>query len=251
MNKIKLCFGVIIGILVILVIGGGIFVMRNRTEQTEQDPNWIELQQQGISNILTENVQSLVKKDVSEQVLDGQYEAYYDFNEDGVEEVILIKFEDVSGVTIAGIQVDGVEPVEFEMTSLGDSTVFSVVAIELKGEKRLAAVESVIRHDGDMGCVKCVVWELEDSRFEETSNIYYSGMIGRKGLMVEGIISNNVSDDNFQYDVEEDQNEYIYERSRIFADMREIGIKFPYGTVGNHIVTYKKNVTGLFNIIVS
>lgn len=237
-------------IVILMVIAVGLIV-KSKNVTYEREMNWIEMQQHKLGFTFDDTAMYLLPELTDwNTILSQLHSTSFDFDGDGTEENVMVSFIEKENGIFASIETESVGSVEMQLDQYG-STVFSVVGMEKEGAKYLAAVESVLPDDGTKGFICCRVWKVSDGRLEKSHNIYYSGVIGDSGMMAQGTISNDLPEDCFAYNAEDDMNGYIYERSRIIADMRELGIKFPYETIGNHIVSYKKEVFGLYNIIIS
>ncbi len=180
----------------------------------------------------------------------GLFDCKYDFDGDGQAEQVRISFRTDENVQMAEIFVDESEGLQIPVHTGNASWVFTVVGLKYAGHTYLAAVESVYDIGDGMGELNCIIYQYGKEGFVKAADISYSGTIGSRGMMVEGVLASNCNDRIFSYDVLEQQNDYIYQRSVVFADMKEMGIKFPFETVGKFQTAYKRNVAGIFSVIV-
>lgn len=252
MKKVRLYRNVLIVVMVVLIIVIGILsrvIHIKKSERMRED--WLLQQEARLPYDYAKNATAIKLPKDSSNWSQDIYESSYDFDGDMSDENVLVQFLEEEDMPVASIRVDGMEPLAVELEQGQDDRTISIVGMTVDKDKMLAVVENVFKGGDKMGYVRCHVFSIAGDVFIKQEEVYYSGAIGKKGLMVKGVIANGIQNDSFRYDVEEDQNEYIYERSRIFADLRDLGIKLPYETINNPNVTYKKNVIGIFNIIVS
>ncbi len=171
----------------------------------------------------------------------------YDLNGDGATEVVNVVVDNANSQAIIGVGNLGTLAITLEPIGVNSFQHLTVAGINLKNEKRLAAIEYTYI-DGGMGLVKCHVWSYVNGAFVKNSEILYTGRIGNQGFMDSGIIENRVPEDTFGYVAEENKNGYIYERSRVIADMKDLGIKLPFETVGQYTIGYDRNVTFFYDV---
>lgn len=212
---------------------------------------WIKEYLKNLSYVFEESAPSLIiEKEKTGELFETVYQYPFDFNGDNEDENIRVSFKNQGETIQAVIKAENCEAVFVDLENTNENQkVFTVTGINVKGKTALAAIESVYAPGGGKGYLKCHVWRYENGSFVKNSEIIYSGVIGVRNYMVEGIIENRAADDTFYYNVEENQNGYIYERSRAIADMKDFGIKLPFETVGRFQVSYKRWVTGIFNVI--
>ena len=171
----------------------------------------------------------------------------YDLNSDGVAEAVTVAVDKGSSQATISVGKLGNLTILLEPIGVNSFQHLTVAGINLKNDKRLAAIEYTYI-DGGMGLVKCHVWSYVNGGFVKNSEILYSGLIGNQGFMDSGVIENRVPEDRFGYVAEENKNGYIYERSRVIADMRDLGIKLPFETVGQYTIGYDRNVTFFYDV---
>lgn len=235
-----------VGFVGILFLCGILFFMVKCSADNWTD-DWAETYRKNLEyNFDDTAVNRKMKRKEWDKFASGTYVGSYDFNQDGQEEQVQIAFPD--GETVQ-ILLDGEEVLRFGIQNGDVQRVLTIVGIRYEAETYLAAVRSLYEENGGMGTLKFVVYRYQDGGFIKVWDIVYSGTIGARSIMVEGVLESSCGDKVFSYDVKEQQNDYIYQRSVLFADMKDLGIKLPFETVGKFETAYKRNVSGILNII--
>lgn len=174
----------------------------------------------------------------------------YDFDKDGQAEPVQISFSDGEAGRIMEIAYDGGEALQISLEPLDVQRAVTVVGIRYKADAYLAVLESVYDSEAGMGKLQWEIYRYQDGVFVKEEALLYSGTADGHGIMTEGVLESRSAKRTFVYDVKQDQNDYIYCRSVIFADMKELGISLPVVTTGWFETAYKRNVKGIFNVIV-
>lgn len=177
---------------------------------------------------------------------DASYDAgfAYDFDGDGIQEQVKITW-DMSGRLV--FDAEGFDRAEFDADIVDeDRYVISAAVIDNSlvgdgsGKEVLVLSRASYPTENEVGSVKISIWLTGNDGFRQLMDVSYSGLSDEVGIMREGAVKKNMEGDTFFYDVLVNQNEYIYERSRIIADLRELGIKLPYETCGAYFIDYKR-----------
>lgn len=204
-----------------------------------------------IGTITDQSVFATISRNNMEELFNNDYTTSIDIDFNGVEEVVKCKFNQDGSGLVAELTVNSYPTAIIDLNEIGeDRKEISVVSFNCRYDYGIAFLESVYDVNGEMGSISAHVFLLNNGTLEKVAENYYSGRIGANGYMDEGIISNNVADDLYSYNAEEHMNGYIYNRSRFIADMKEIGIKMPFETMGTFGISYKRNVSRLIGITI-
>lgn len=234
---------------IILICGIAIFLAYCNFRR--QEDSWAEKYMKNLEyNFDDASVNMIMAREEWKTNMSDIYDSIYDFNLDGQPEQVQISFQGGETAETACISLNGEEVLQVAVLADDVQRAFTIVGIRYGSDTYLAAVESVYEEGGGMGKLKCVVYQYQDGGFIKVADVSYTGTIGNRGMMAEGVLESNCDERVFSYDVKEDQNNYIYQRSVVFADMKDLGIKFPFETVGKFETAYKRNVSGILNIIV-
>lgn len=213
---------------------------------------WVQLQRENLEYVFDESASCrLLKLSEAEKLYQEVYETAYDFDGDEAAEPVQVAFARQSEQNVVTVTVGGTEPVQVALDCPDGYRMSCVITgIDGKEGKLLGIVESVFAPEDGKGYLNCHLFSVRDNAFVKSADYTYSGVIGGPGHMVEGTVENAMPENAYAYDVKTNQNGYIYERSVILADMKDVGLMFPYETVGKFQMRYKRNVTGLFYVIV-
>lgn len=227
----------------------GIFLYEWKEE--EKKYRWVRLQRENLEYIFDESAPCRVLElSEIEKLYHKAYETTYDFDGDQIAEAVQIAFERQADQKIVTIMVEGMEPVSVKL-DCPDGYQRSCVITGIEGENgnSLGIVESVFAPEEGKGYLNCHIFSVKEQSFVKSVDYTYSGMIAGYGIMIEGVIENAMPGNEYVYDVTTHQNDYIYERSVMFANMKDMGLRFPHETMGKFQMRYKRNVTGLFYVI--
>lgn len=225
-----------------------------RTSATENAPGtWADEYQARIAPRFADSTLMNIMQASDLASLEGiSYNSSYDVDADGTPENVNVSFAVREGVVIAGIYVDGYDSISYEMEALGgNSKAFAVMGVRNDdGRTGIAVVESVYAAGGGLGKLNCHVWSFDGQMITKEAAIGYISQIGQNGFIDIGTVTNDVPQDSFSWSMNEHQNNFMYNRSRMMADMREWGVLFPYGTVDKFMTNYKYKVVGLYHLII-
>lgn len=237
-------------IAVFLLFLCGVFLFLYRMEIKKYQ--WVQLQRENLEYIFDDSAPCrLLKLSEAEELYQEVYETAYDFDGDKIAEPVQIIFERQPEQKLVIITAEGIEPVQVVLDCPDGYQMSCVITgIDGKTGQQLGIVESVFSPEEGKGYLNCHLFSFKDNSFVKSADYTYSGVIGGPGHMVEGCVENSMPENAYVYDVQTSQNEYIYERSVILADMKDVGLRLPYETMGKFQVRYKRNVTGLFYVIV-
>lgn len=195
-------------------------------------------------------VNMIIKKTERDKLYADGFAGFYDFNRDGQAEQVRITFsEDALGRTVQ-VALDENCAVQIALEPGEVQSVFTVVGIDSGDSTYMAALESVYNGKTGTGKLRWKVYGYQDGTFVQQEDLLYVGMADERGIMKEGVIESSFEGRTFSYDVGQNQNDYIYYRSVVFADMKELGISLPFETVGMFETAYKRNIRGIFNVII-
>lgn len=187
---------------------------------------------------------TVIERNSLEDYASYSREYSYDFNDDGKAEQVKITW-DMSGKLV--FDAEGFDSAEFDADILNEDRYAVSAAVidnsivgDGSGNEVLVLSGASYPTENVIGSVKLSVWIINVDGFEHLMDVSYSGLADEVGIMREGVVQKNMEGDSFSYDVLINQNEYIYERSRVMADLRELGIKLPYGTYGAYRIDYKR-----------
>lgn len=257
----NLIYCIILGVsLLAIIVVAGIYILKDLADKSKEDKYAeSDSNQSWETDEPIDDTQSMTGVDVitgipSESVsMPNDFKPVqtvqeYDINGDGESEKVQVTVD--NGTAQASINVGGAGNLGVSLEPAGTwmQHKLTVVGISLRNEKRLAAIEYTYA-DAGMGLIKCHVWKYANNSFVKTSEIVYSGLIGNQGRMESGIIENRVPEDSFRHVAEENKNGYITERSIVIADMKDLGIKLPFETVGTYAITYDDNITFFYDMI--
>lgn len=174
----------------------------------------------------------------------------YDFDKDGQAEPVQISFSDTEEGRIMEIAYGGGEALQISLEPSDVQRAVTVVGIRYEADTYLAVLESVYDSKAGLGKLQWKIYRYQNGIFVPEEDLIYAGMADEQGIMREGALESRSAKRTFVYDVKQDQNDYIYYRSVVFADMKEMGIRLPFVTTGWFETAYKRNVKGIFNVIV-
>lgn len=213
--------------------------------------NWADRYRKKLEYNFDENAVNMkVKQKDWKKFASDSYEGAYDFDRDGKAETLKISFSESDGSYAAHIDLEGEEVLQFGLERENRQGVFTVVGIYHESETYIAVLESVYNGREEMGKLRWQIYGYRDGKFVKAEDFAYTGMADGRGIMVEGVIESNCMEKVYSHDVKEHQNNYVYYRSVVFADMKEMGIKLPFETAGRFETMYKRNIKGIFNIII-
>ena len=195
-------------------------------------------------------VNMIIKRTERDKLYAHVYDGFFDFDRDGQTEQVQISFMENEAGRMAQIVLEGTTPLSIMLEPGDVQCVFTVVGINGKDGMYLAAMESVYNGKTGTGKLQWKVYRYQSGAFVSEEDFLYKGMADERGIMKEGVIGSSSEARTFFYDVIENQNDYIYYRSVVFADMKELGISLPFETVGMFETAYKRNIRGIFNVII-
>lgn len=240
---------IIILAIVFVAILASIFLYEWAKE--EKKYHWVKMQQENLDYIFDKSApHKVLKLSEEDKLYQKAYETSYDFNGDGTKEAVQIAFAKQWDKKMVTITVEGTEPVQVELDCPDGYQMSCVITgIQGKNGNSLGIVESVFAPEDGKGYLNCHIFSYNGEKLQKSTDYTYSGLIGGLGMMDEGIVENAIPGKEFCHDVDINQNGYVYERSVMFADMKDVGLYFPYETVGKFQMGYRRNVTGLFYVI--
>lgn len=177
------------------------------------------------------------------------FEGSYDFDKDGQAEPVLVTFSDTDAGRVMEIAAKG-ETLRVVLDPEDAQRAVTVVGIRYGNETYLAAVESVYKSGEEAGRLRWKIYRYQSGAFVLEEDFLYTGIADGHGIMTEGTLESYFAERKFSYDLEKDQNDYIYYRSVVFADMKDMGIRLPFETRDRFETFYKRNIRGIFNVVV-
>lgn len=225
-----------------------------RISATENAPGtWADEYQAKVApRFADSSMMSIVEASEFSSLSSKNYNGNFDVDHDGNVDAIQIYLSNRENVMIATIHVDGYDDITYEAEALGgDSKALGIMGVTNDdGRTGIAVVESIYDNVNGFGYLKCHVWNYQDGTIHKVASIGYNSLIGSNGFVDVGMITSDIPEDSFSWSRTEHQNNFIYERSRMMADMREWGILFPYATVDKFVTNYKYKVAGLCHVII-
>lgn len=185
------------------------------------------------------------------QMVDKQYEVFYDLNGDGTTESIMLSVsynltEEKTDISVAINQETFAEYVlESQLTS---SSSVEIVGITNKSGTGIGVISRVFDESAGKYVLLLVVWEYESGELIEKWNMVYTGAAAPNGFMEDGYIYGKIRDEEVSYATDSHMNGYILNRSTLMSDMKNLGIYLPRDTTGRCAIEYKDLVMGFVRL---
>lgn len=195
-------------------------------------------------------VNMIIKKTEWDKLCADSFDGFYDFDKDGQAEQVQVSFAGEASERNVQVTLNEAAALQIALEPGDVQRAVTIVGIDGAAGTYLAVLESVYNGKTELGMLRWKVYRYQEGAFVQENDFQYQGLADERGIMKEGVIESRSEKRTFFYDVSQNQNDYIYYRSVVFADMKELGISLPFETVGMFETAYKRNIKGIFNVIV-